>query len=217
MKLAKYTRRSLAVLALTALQFITSIPAMAQVATSAIRGQVLDPSGAALPGVTVTAELAGTGLKSSSVTDQEGRFFVGGLRPGSYTVSAELVGFKRAVQEELFLRLRDTLQLEFSLELSGVEAEVVVTAEAPVLDATKSEVSQPVSEEEIKALPLSNRDYLDLALLTPGVKEGRDPTLLGTQVVFGAQDAASTMVVTDGTDATSLFIGGSIQTYIQET
>ena len=189
----------------------------AQVASSSIRGQVLDPSGAPLPGATVTAELAGTGLKSSSVTDQDGRFFIGGLRPGSYTVSAELVGFKRAVQEELFLRLRDTLNLEFSLELAGVEAEVVVTAEAPVLDATKSEVAQPVSEEEIKALPLSNRDYLDLALLTPGVKEGRDPTLLGTQVVFGAQDAASTLVTTDGTDATSLFIGGSIQTYIQET
>jgi hypothetical protein len=204
------------VLALLAL-LLPKPAARAQVASSSIRGQVLDPSGAPLPGATVTAELAGTGLKSSSVTDRDGRFFIGGVRPGSYTVSAELVGFKRAVQEELFLRLRDTLELEFSLELAGVEAEVVVTAEAPILDTTTAEVAQPVSEEEIKALPLGDRDYLDLALLTPGVKEGRDPTLLGTQVAFGAQDAASTLVTTDGVDATSLFIGGSIQTFIQET
>jgi hypothetical protein len=212
------TRQGIRSWALGVLAFVLcGTGAMAQVASSSLRGQVLDPSGAPLPGTTVTAELIGTGLRTSSVTDSDGRFFIGGLRPGAYTVAAELVGFRRAVQEGLFLRLRDTLALEFQLELAGVEAEVVVTAEAPVLDTTQPAVSQAVTEQEIEALPLNDRDFMDLALLTPGVKEGRDPTMLGTQVAIGAQDSSSTLVSTDGVDTTSHFIGGTFQTFIQET
>ncbi len=191
--------------------------ALAQLATSSIRGEVQDQAGSPLPGSTVTAELSGTGIRQSTVTDASGRFYMSGLRPGAYTISAELTGFRKAIREGTFLRLREVLDLTFKLELSALEAEIIVTADAASVDITTSAISSGVTTQEIANLPLNDRDFLDLALLTPGVREGRDPTLLGTQVVMGAQDPSATLIATDGVDTTSHFIGGAFQTSIQET
>src|SRR5437870_4148304 len=110
-----------------------ALPAVAQTDTGEISGVVRDTQGGVLPGVAIVAEHLDSGARIERVTDGEGRYFLPSLRTGTYTITAELPGFRRTIRSAVPLRLGQALAIDFELEAGGVTEEVVVTGDQPLL------------------------------------------------------------------------------------
>ncbi|MGQ0734800.1 MAG: carboxypeptidase regulatory-like domain-containing protein [Acidobacteriota bacterium] len=143
--------------------------AAAQIDTGAIVGTVRDSSGAVLPGVTVTVTLDAAGLTQTTVTNDAGQYVFPSLRVGTYTVAAELVGFKRGVLREVQLRVQDRRDVGFVLELGAVTEVVTVRGSTQSLQLHSADIGNVVDERQLRELPLLGRRYSELAFLTPGV------------------------------------------------
>ena len=135
----------------------------------AVTGRVNDKSGGVLPGVTVTATNVATNVSSTTVTTGEGLFTIPYLIPGTYTVAAELTGFKKAVREGLDVRIGDRLVVDLSLEVGQLEETVLVTASSPLLEMGSASAGQVIDEKRISMMPLSDGNPFVLSRLVPGV------------------------------------------------
>src|SRR3981081_3015110 len=142
--------------------------AAAQEFRGAITGRVNDKSGGVLPGVTVTATNVATNVSSTTVTTGEGLFTIPYLIPGTYTVAAELSGFKKAVREGLDVRIGDRLVVDLSLEVGQLEETVLVTATSPLLEMGSGSAGQVIDEKRIALMPLSDGNPLVLSRAPPG-------------------------------------------------
>src|SRR5258705_5321982 len=145
------------------------VPAAAQTDTGEISGVVRDTQGGVLPGVIVVAEQRESGARIERVTDGEGRYFLPSLRTGSYTLTAELSGFRRTIRSNVPLRLGQNLAVDFELEAGGVTEEIVVTGGEPLLRTTNAEISDVIENREVVQVPLNGRNFLSLAQLSDGV------------------------------------------------
>jgi Carboxypeptidase regulatory-like domain/TonB dependent receptor/TonB-dependent Receptor Plug Domain len=139
----------------------------AQSTTGTLRGTVTDDSGVALPGVTVEAVNDDTGFRTSATTEASG-FFNLSVPPGNYTVTATLEGLAPHTRKVRVL-LGQTQGLDFTVRATA-EAAVTVTAEAPLIETRSNEIATNVTEEQIRALPQNNRNFLNFAALSPGVR-----------------------------------------------
>ena len=150
--------------------FACVVPASAQqtVDVASISGRIVDASGAVVPGATITATQLDTNVAATVISDQDGRFRFPYLRIGPYEVVASLQGF-RAVTRRLTLGAGAAHELPFTLTVAGLETTVNVAAETPMLEAARSQIAATVSETEVKALPMNGRNFVELALLVPGV------------------------------------------------
>jgi hypothetical protein len=144
-------------------------PASAQIDTASIVGTVVDQSGAVLPGVTVTATQEATGVAAAAVTNASGQYVFPALKVGSYTVAAELAGFKRALQREVVLQVQARAEVNFQLAVGAVSEEVVVSGRSELLQTQSADIGNVVDERQVRDLPLLGRRYSELAFLTPGV------------------------------------------------
>jgi hypothetical protein len=154
---------------LVAAFMVAPAAAQSQAANGNIEGVVRDTSGAVLPGVTVTVVNTDTGAQRSVVTNENGAYRAVLLPLGTYTVAAELSGFKRYEQTGLTLSAGQTVTIDVSLSVGGVEEVVSVTAESPIVDTAKIDTGRNISEREIKNLPLVSRNPYNYALVQPGV------------------------------------------------
>ena len=159
--------RLLAIAAVLAV--LSPAAAGAQIDTGAIVGRVQDSSGAVLPGVTVTATRADTGVVTTAITNESGEYLFTGLRIGVYTVAAELQGFRRAAFEAVRLNVQARVQLDFELAVGAVSEQVTVTGRAELLQTQSADIGNVVDERQVRDLPLLGRRYSELAFLTPGV------------------------------------------------
>src|SRR4028119_1976513 len=98
---------------------LTSLPAFAQLTTGGVIGTVTDDSGAALPGVTVTAKNTATGVARVAVSESDGSFSIPRLQPGTYDVTAELEGFRPAVAREVAVNLGVSVTARLRLHAAG--------------------------------------------------------------------------------------------------
>src|ERR1700730_11657338 len=121
--------------------------AQSRLTAADLQGSIQDQSGAALPGVTVTATNTATNQSRTAVTDKEGRFYIGALQPGVYTVSVDLAGFVPQTRNGLRLMLGQFADLHFTLRAGTSEA-MVVSAKSPVVDTTETSVSTVVGQEQ---------------------------------------------------------------------
>jgi outer membrane receptor protein involved in Fe transport len=153
------------------LLFVAAFPALAQTATARIEGIVTDATGSALPGVTVTAKNTGTALTRSDVTDARGAYTIAALPVGNYVVTVELSGF-RPRTANITLTVGYVARMDFRLEVGAVGETVTVTAAAPVIEKTTSEISTLIERKQIENLPLNGRNFTQLATLVPGVNRG---------------------------------------------
>jgi hypothetical protein len=135
----------------------------------AVAGTVTDSSGGRTPGVTVTAVNVATNGTSTTTTDSEGAYTLRYLAPGTYSVTAELAGFKKLVRENIEVRIGDRLELDLHLEVGSMQETVSVTAEAPLLDTASGSNGQVIDEKRISLMPLSDGNPFVLARLAPGV------------------------------------------------
>ena len=141
---------------------------------ASISGRVTDPSGGVVRGAEVTARQTDTNITATTATDQEGRFRFPYLRVGPYEVVISQAGFAPA-KRALTLTVSAAFELPIALTVGAVTSDVTVSADAVVLEAARSQMAGTVSQTEVQNLPLNGRNFLDIALLVPGVS----PTNVG--------------------------------------
>ena len=144
-------------------------PLAAQALYGTVGGTVLDASGAAIPGATVTVTNQGTGLEVIAVSDENGAYAIRNLQPGTYTLKASLQGFKEYVQTGIPVNQNDVVRIEARLEVGALTESVTVTTEGALLKTDKADVSVNLKPAEVVNLPLNQyRNYQGLMNLVPG-------------------------------------------------
>lgn len=143
-------------------------PSAGQDPRGAIQGRVVDSSGGALPGTTVTVTNAATGTANTAVVNEEGRYSIPFLTPGLYDILVELTGFKRAERKAIEVRIADRLELNFNLEVGGLEETITVEGGTPLLDTRSASQGQVIDEKRIQLMPLSDGNPFTLARLAAG-------------------------------------------------
>jgi len=197
--------RRTAAFAMVALMLVP-IAAVAQTFTAQVSGHATDESGGVLPGVTVTAINEETGVQRSVTTAETGAYQITGLEPGRYTFTAELQGFAALKQTGITLSVSQAARFDLRMKVAGLEEAVTVTADTPLVSTTKSEIGLTVTPKQIDELPLNGRNFMELALLAPGVKVPLERTQ--TDVSFGGSSGRSTYVQVDGADNNDDTVGG---------
>src|SRR5215831_13481817 len=179
--------------------------AQSQATTGVIEGTVLDQSGGALPGATVNLKNTATNFEQNFTTDQSGRFRALLLPLGPYRVTVTLSGFATLIREGITLEVGATVTLSLRMEISSVKQEVRVTAEAPVIEQTRTEGATRIEEQAVNNLPNLNHNYLDFTKLTPGVSIVQGPD--GDDLTVNGQKGIQNNVSVDGADFNNPFFG----------
>src|SRR5215831_4602797 len=200
-------------------------PGYAQVgaAGAQLNGTVRDASGGTVAKASVTLRETETNRTYSAVSNESGLYVLANVTPGRYELTAEATGFAKSTLTGIELTVGQTATLDVTLKVASGTEKVVVTTETPVIEPTKTEISQVVATQQIDSLPISGRLFTDFALLTPGVATSR--TSLGTtftdfetsQISFGGQRSFSNTVAVDGADFVSTISGVQRSTPPQES
>lgn len=172
------------VLATWCVAWAVSAFAQQSIDSATVSGRVSDPSGAVVPGAVVTARHLDTNIAAEAVTDAEGRFRFPVLRIGPYEVRVQLSGFLENARR-LTLTAGSAFDLPIALSVAGVTANVTVSGDLPVLEAARSQIAETIPQEEVQNLPMNGRNFLDLALLVPGVS----PTNVASTQLFAETSA----------------------------
>jgi hypothetical protein len=144
--------------------------AYAQQGTSSIRGRIADAQGAVLPGVTVVVTHQESGVYREVASNVDGSYFITGIVPGSYRVTAKLSGFKSYDRRDVLFEVGRTVSLDIVLEVGGLEETVTVTGESPLVDITSNQVGGNITQGELKELPNPTRNWLGFVGLLPGIQ-----------------------------------------------
>jgi hypothetical protein len=167
-----------ALLLLTCVAWATVASAQEAVNHASVSGRVTDPQGAVVAGAEVEARQIDTNLTARATTDREGRYRFPYLRVGAYAIVARQSGFADATRQ-LTLSAGSAFELPIALSVEAMSTSVTVTGAATLIEAARSQIASTVSLNEVRALPLNGRNFLDIALLVPGVSP---PNVGGTQL-----------------------------------
>jgi hypothetical protein len=147
---------------------VIALCARAQTITASLEGTVRDSSGAVIAGATARVINVATNAVVELKTNSEGRFLAPPLQPGTYSVTVEAAGFKKAQQKDLTLQVAQAARIEIVMEIGSQTEAITVSADAALLDATTSAVGQVVQRQTIVNLPLNQRNPFSLIMLVPG-------------------------------------------------
>jgi hypothetical protein len=166
-----------------------------------ISGTVRDPSGAAVPNAKVVISSTSRGQIRSLTTNQAGAFSAPALIPGpGYSVTINAAGFAPYEVKDVDLQVGQDLDLSAKLQVAASATQVEVSAQAPLVDSTKTDVSTVVSTQQIQELPINGRRVDSFVLLTPGVTNDATFGLLTFRGVAG-----NNSFLLDGNDNTEQF------------
>jgi hypothetical protein len=173
--------------------------AVAQQATAGLQGRVIDEQSSVLPGVPVVARNQESGTLRQTVSSSDGTYRFLGLQPGLYQIEAELSGFARYRREGVRLEIGQMATLDVLLHIEGQEETVIVTAEAPIVDTTSSQVGGILTSRELVELPSVNRNFTSFLALLPGAVPTYNNTSFGADSVqVGGQPAGNVNYNLDG-------------------
>src|SRR5580692_4809637 len=141
----------------------------AQQITGNIRGTVTDPTGALIQGAAVTARQAETGLSRSATTDRNGSYVLLELPVGHYHLHVAAKGFEEYEQDGITLNVDETASVSPHLAVGSEKQQVLVRADASLIEPTVTSMGKVVEQSELEDLPLNGRDFSQLGLLQPGV------------------------------------------------
>jgi hypothetical protein len=188
-----------------ALVLVFAAQALAQEAT--IVGTVTDPTGAAVPNVTITVTSIDTGLARTLTSSSDGQFVAPDLRIGRYTVRAAASGFKIAEQKDVVLQINDRTRIDFKLTVGSAQEQVTVEAVAIAVQADTGEVSDVITGQQITQLSTNGRSMYSLISLTPGASSGQAdfqiPTPVGgdANVSFNGMRESHNLYLLDGSES----------------
>jgi hypothetical protein len=206
--------------ALVAALGLVSAPALwAQTGTGIIDGSVLDESKAAVPGATVTAKNAATGLTRTTNSSANGTFRIGSLPAGRYDVTAELAGFSTQVHQAVDVQVDSQATVDFTMKVGGQQETITVTGEAPLIETTTSDVGDVITSAMVENIPLNGRKFQDLSLLVPGTRSANyyDPTKTEVGgISYGGATGRNVIINVDGGDNNDGVVRGLLQQFTAE-
>src|ERR1041384_7436752 len=213
---------ALLVLVFVSLVLHRAAPAQSSAAEAQLNGSVHDQTGSVIVKAAVALRNVDTDQVYKASSNTTGFYVLTNVPPGNYELTAESQGFAKYLQTGIVLRVAQVATLDVTLKVAGAAQEVTVNTEAPVIEPTRTEVSQVVETQQIQALPIAGRLFTDFALLSPGVTTGRiglqstftDPTV--TRISFGGQRDLNNSVTVDGADNINTATGSQRATPSQE-
>ena len=213
----------LLILAITCFFAVVS-PAYPQASTAVaqLNGTVLDESGGAVKGAGITLRETETNRSYQATSNDSGYYAIANIPPGHYELTTAFKGFATSVRKGIELTVGQSATIDVTLKVATAAEQVIVTTEAPLIEPSKTEISQVIGTQEINSLPISGRLFTDFALLTPGVATGRtslQSTITEfevTRVSFGGMRDLSNLVTVDGADNINTATGSQRSTPPQE-
>ena len=185
----------------------------AQAVYGSIGGTVKDPSGGALPGVTVNITSLTRQTTDTVVTNESGLFLKERLLPGAYKVQAELTGFKAAVVQRVEVGVDSQTPVEFVLQVGQLSEEVTVTGGATLLTTDRADVATRFDARQLTDLPVLDRNFTKFLLLTPGTQQlqwqhaASENPQGSTQTMVNGQHFSGTNYQLDGTENRDPILG----------
>ena len=214
-------RSTLSLMMLFVLLVTPIVPAFAQLPTGGVRGIVTDSTKAVIAGATVTVTSKTTGAERTVRTNSDGEYQITNLPPGEYEVKVTMDGFKTAVSE-VRIQVGENATIEYVLEVGQTTETITVVGETPTINVTDHKIDGVVGRKQIETLPLNGRNFLQLALLEPGVSveavdnPGTSPNNFFRVSVAGASQAL-TRISVDGATVNDRVTGGTSQNFSQES
>ena len=181
---------------------ITAMPAAAQTITASISGEVRDAAGAPVSGAVIKARNEGTNQIVSATSGADGRYTLSGLRPAPYTITTDIGG--TAVSDRVTVEIGQSATLDLAppvaatadAEPATADGGAIVVVGRRLVETRTSEVATNVSQQQIRRLPQTDRNFLAFTQLAPGVKYNDSETNRGFQ--SGASTSAGVNVFIDG-------------------
>lgn len=158
--------------------------AQQNVTSATLSGRIEDVRGAVISGANVIAIHLETNQQHTATSDTEGRYRFPYLRIGNYDLKVDAQGFS-SLTKQLTLSVGQALDLPLKLDVAGVSAQVNIGSDVPIVETVRTQITETIRPREINELPLNGRNYLDLALLVPGVS----PTNTGSNQRFAETSA----------------------------
>ncbi len=191
--------------------------------TGSIAGRVTDPSGAVVPGATVTALNTQTGTKEATTTNEAGFYSFPTLSVGAYDIEVRATGFKTYRQTGLVLDVNSGLRVDAALEVGTVTEQVNVSATAVQVETASTQLGEVIGSTKMEAVPLNGRSYTDLLALQPGVVPVNAGTCTypcspavsgnlnpGNLSINGQREDANSFMVNGGTVDESVTMGTAV-------
>src|SRR5579871_1872025 len=168
-----------------------SLQVSAQGTGGRILGRLVDPSGAVVGNVKVTATNEATGVSHDALSNDSGDYVFPDLSVGTYSLTFDLTGFKKAIRRGISLDVNQVITLNMTMQLGGTQEVVDVTSEAPLVDTSSTQLGAVVNNRSVNELPLNARDTYQFLQLQPGVQ-----SQLGScgGTFYGSSDAGAVSV-----------------------
>jgi Carboxypeptidase regulatory-like domain len=178
-----------------------------------LSGIITDPSGAIVPGATVTLVDQQKGYKFNATTDNSGRYVFSTIPPGLYTASAEVQGFEKTVRTNITLNVSENVTVNLALKVATSKQSVDVESQAESLHTEDAVTGQVVNRRFINDLPLVDRYVLDFVGLAPGVNNQSDSNSVGdtgTNFISNGSRGAMADILMDGASITNFEPNGGV-------
>src|SRR5690349_3221356 len=190
--LSHHSHHVSATLAMVLVLLAASARADAQAVYGSIGGIITDSSGAVVPGATVTITSTERKTMDTVVSNDSGLYVKERLLPGSYEVKAELPGFKSVTFPDVRVSVDTQTRLNMKLDIGEVSENVTVAGFSPVLKTDRADVASTFDSKQINDLPILDRNFTKLILLTPGTQQ------LGWQHAASENPQGSTQTMVNG-------------------
>jgi hypothetical protein len=190
--------------------FLAPVPVSAQLGTGDLRGRVMDPQGAFLPGATVVATNEASGQYRETISSTDGTFSMIALTPGTYELTATLSGFKKYQRAGVRVEVGKAVAIDISLPLGGVEESITVTAETPLVDTSSKQIGGVVTSQELNDIPSINRNFTTYLGTLPGVTAFISTDSFGADSIrINGQGTQNVNYTLDGAGNNDTFNGGN--------
>ncbi|HXI29659.1 MAG TPA: carboxypeptidase-like regulatory domain-containing protein, partial [Vicinamibacterales bacterium] len=209
----RFRRAARTLFLIIAFSSLASPAVYAQAVYGSISGVITDSQGAVMPGVTVTVTSVERKTPDSVITNQSGVYIKDRLVPGKYEVKAELPGFKSAVFSDVNVSVDTQTQLNMKLDVGAVSESVTVAGFSPVLKTDRADVATTFDTNQINDLPVLDRNFTKLILLTPGTQQlqwqhaASENPQGSTQTMVNGQHFSGTGYQLDGTENRDPILG----------
>ncbi len=199
-------RSLLKVLCVAAVAVLLAVPAVSYAQGDArFSGAVLDPSGAVVPGATVTVKNQKTGEVRTVTSIAEGRYVVPNLKPSLYTISVNVGSFQPLEYTDMTLAVGQEFPLDLQLQTAGVTETVTVEGRVNTIDLSSARIGANVSEREVQKLPVNGRQMSQLLLQAPGSQNAGTGTW--QDIRFSGRAVEQNVIKYDGVEGSAIIDG----------
>ncbi|MBV8707925.1 MAG: TonB-dependent receptor, partial [Acidobacteriaceae bacterium] len=178
--------------------------------SGAIVGTVQDASGAAVAGAIVSVLDVGKGTTQVFKTDDSGAYSAPFLIPGTYRISVEAPGFKRATSQDIVLQVDERQRADFTMQIGQASETVEVVAAAPLVRSESAELGEVIGQGAVQSLPLNGRNFAQLVYLVPGVTPGQQGENLSGSSTFNPRASSNFNALGSQANANGWLVDGII-------